>query len=273
MTSAASNRLTFIALILLATVAVVCILLGRWQLERAEQRREIAASIEAGRRAPALSLTPEVAPEALLAWRPAVAQGHWRTEWSVLLDNRNLDGKPGLWLATPLMLDAKTAVLVLRGWIERPIANRPSPKIKTTTAVERVEGELAIRVPRLFELWSSQPDAETALPRDWKGIEPSDRVSDRVSDRASDWSSVDTALLPRLQNLALESYAERTGLVLLPTVLMQSSAEANDGLKRIWPEPSLDADKNVGYAVQWFGFAGIVLIAFLVIVWRRFRRQ
>ncbi len=261
MTSAASNRLTLIALILLATVAVVCILLGRWQLERADQRREIAAAIEAGRRAPALSLTPGVSRDALLAWRPAVAQGQWRPEWSVLLDNRNMDGKPGLWLATPLMLDEKTAVLVLRGWIERPIANRPSPKIKTATDLERVEGELAIRVPRLFELWSSQPDAETALPNDWKGIEPSDRAS------------VDTALLPRLQNLALESYAERTGLVLLPTVLMQSSDEANDGLKRIWPEPSLDADKNVGYAVQWFGFAGIVLIAFLVIVWRRFRRQ
>jgi cytochrome oxidase assembly protein ShyY1 len=68
-------------------------------------------------------------------------------------------------------------------------------------------------------------------------------------------------------------YAQRTGLKFLPTVLMQTGGDASDGLKRVWPEPSVDADKNVGYAMQWFGFAGIVLIAFLVVVWRRLRTR
>jgi len=261
MTQAGPNRLTSIALILLATVAVVCLMLGRWQLDRAEQRREIAATLEAGRRAPALNLTPTVDTNALQAWRPATAQGQWRPEWSVLLDNRNLEGKPGLWLATPLMLDDKSAVLVLRGWIERPIGNQSAQKIPISAGDDRVEGELALRVPRLFELWSSQAQASGTLPADWKGaVQPDQGV-------------IDTALLPRLQNLDLEEFAQRTGLQFIPAVLMQSAALTKDGLKRVWPEPSLDADKNVGYAVQWFGFAGIVLIAFVVIVWRRFRRR
>jgi len=115
-------------------------MLGRWQLDRAEQRRETAAILEAGRRAPALILTPSVESAALQAWRPATAQGQWRPEWSVLLDNRNLDGKPGLWLATPLMLDDKNAVLVLRGWVERPIGNRTAQKIPTSTGIERHRG-------------------------------------------------------------------------------------------------------------------------------------
>lgn len=261
MTKVATNRLTSVALILLASVALICIMLGRWQLERAEQRRAIAVTIEAGRRAPPLSLLPTMTADTLIAWRAATAQGRWRPEWSVLLDNRNLDGKPGLWLATPLMLDDNSAVLVLRGWLERPIANKAPLKVPTNTGIEKVEGELAVRVPRLFELWSSQPDEETSLPIGWKGIEQKDPAL------------IDTADLPRLQNLDLQTYAQRTGLVLLSTVLLQKSEGGADGLKRVWPEPSLDADKNVGYAMQWFGFAGIVIIAFIVVLWRRLRRR
>lgn len=255
------NRLTVIALILLGAVAVICLLLGRWQLDRAAERREVAATIEAGRRAPALKLSANVPPAELQAWRPAVAQGEWRSEWSVLLDNRNLDGRPGLWLATPLMVDAETAVLVLRGWLERPIANRPVASVPTETTSVQIGGELAVRVPRLFELWTSQAHAAASLPQGWKGTkQPVEGY-------------VDPLLLIRLQNLDLDEFSQKTGLKFLPTVLMQTSGQSDAVLKRVWPEPSVDADKNIGYATQWFGFAGIVLIAFLVIVWRLLRMR
>ena len=261
MKHATSNRLTWIALILLGVVAMVCVMLGRWQLERAEQRREVAAILEAGRRAPPVSLVPNIADSELRAWRPAQAKGRWRSEWSVLLDNRNLEGRPGLWLAMPLMLDKDTAVLVLRGWFERPIANRLVTNIPTTNLPVKIEGELAVRVPRLFELWTSEANAVVNLPKGWTGT---------IQPRSSE---VDPELLPRLQNLDLAIYAQITGIKFLPTVLMQTAGGDSDGLKRVWPEPSVDADKNVGYAMQWFGFAGIVLIAFLVVVWRRLRRS
>jgi cytochrome oxidase assembly protein ShyY1 len=257
----ASNKLTLIALILLGAVAVVCVMLGRWQLERAAERRGVAAVLDLGRRAPPVVLTPGIPEADLRAWRPAIADGHWRSEWSVLLDNRNLEGRPGLWLAMPLMLDRDTAVLVLRGWFERPIAHRPAPNIPTAIAPVKITGDLAVRVPRLFELWTSEANAVAGLPEGWKGTVQTIP------------GKVDPQHLPRLQNLDLEMYANRTGLKFLPTVLMQTGGDASDGLKRVWPEPSVDADKNVGYAMQWFGFAGIVLIAFLVVVWRRFRTR
>ena len=261
MTKVASNRLTLIALMLLGAVAFVCLMLGRWQLERAEVRRQVAATLEAGRRATPLKLTPMVSGAELKAWRPATVEGKWRSEWSILLENRNLDGRPGLWLATPLMLDQDTAVLVLRGWLERPIASRPVPTIPTSESAVSLVGELAVRVPRLFELWTSEKNAMESLPQGWQGT------------KQPIAGAIDPVLLPRFQNLDLESYAKRTGLKLLPTVLMQSSGQDEEGLKRVWPEPSVDSDKNVGYAMQWFGFAGIVLVAFLVIIWRRFRSR
>lgn len=261
MRHAAPNRLTLIALILLGAVAVVCVMLGRWQLDRAAERKEVAAVLDAGRRAPPVVLTAVTLQADLRAWRPAVAEGQWRSEWSVLLENRNLDGRPGLWLAMPLMLDRDTAVLVLRGWFERPIAHRLAPNILTATVPVKIIGDLAVRVPRLFELWTSEANAVASLPEGWKGYLQPIR------------GEVDPQHLPRLQNLDLEMYAQRTGLKFLPTVLMQTGGDASDGLKRVWPEPSVDADKNVGYAMQWFGFAGIVLIAFLVVVWRRLRTR
>jgi surfeit locus 1 family protein len=234
-------------------------MLGRWQLERADQRREVASTLEAGRRAPPLQLGANIDAKELQAWRPASAQGIWVSKWSVLLDNRNLDGRPGLWLATPLMLDDRTALLVLRGWLERPIGNYTSTLISTPDGQQKITGELALRVPRLFELWSSQPNAGAALPEGWQGVSPKDP------------DQIDPAKLPRLQNLDLDMFAKHTGLSFLPVVLMQTSGGSDDGLKKIWPEPSVDADKNIGYAMQWFGFAAIVTIAFVVVAWRRLR--
>ncbi|MFQ6689938.1 SURF1 family protein, partial [Bordetella pertussis] len=58
----------------------------------------------------------------------------------------------------------------------------------------------------------------------------------------------------------------------LPTVLMQTG-EHNDGLARDWPQPSVDYNQNIGYAMQWFAFAGIAAIAWLVVAARAWRRR
>jgi hypothetical protein len=90
--------------------------------------------------------------------------------------------------------------------------------------------------------------------------------------RAETVLKIDSGKLPRMQNLSIVELSEKSGLNLLPVVLMQTSA-ANDGLIRVWPEPSVDADKNLGYATQWFGFAAICLIALLVFSWRLKRQE
>ena len=113
-----------LALILLASVAIVCASLGRWQLGRAAEREAIYATIMAGRNLPAVTLGSAMPHSQLLEWRAATASGQWMNRYTVLLDNRNHNGRPGFWVATPLMLDAATervAIMVLRGWVERPL--------------------------------------------------------------------------------------------------------------------------------------------------------
>lgn len=261
-----TSTLTVVALVLLALAAGVFASLGRWQLSRADERRAIAAEIEAGRKQPALEVDGRTPQGDLQPWRPAHVAGTWRNDLSLLIDNRNLDGKPGLWLATPLVLADGSAVLVLRGWFARPMrgqamgAPNTISKVPTPAGVQSVTGELSAHVPRLFELWSMGGASAGALPADWSGKAPAQP------------GVTDLDALVRLQNLDIARLGEVTGLKFVPAVLLQKD-DARDGLTRAWPEPSVDSDKNVGYAVQWFGFAGIAVIAALGVALRAWRRR
>ncbi|WP_203564829.1 SURF1 family protein [Bordetella pseudohinzii] len=244
-----STRLTLIALLLLAGVVAVTVSLGRWQLHRADERRAVLAAIESGRGQAPLELRADSGgrPGGFAPWRPARAQGQWLAQYSVWLDNRNHDGRPGDWLATPLQLaPGGPAVLVLRGWLARqpgtaPVAP-PAPAGPVT-----VHGELAERVPRLFELWNM--GGAGGLP-----------------------ARLAPGQLPAVQNLDLAAYGQATGLALLPVVLMQTASE-DDGLLRDWPQPSVDFHQNQGYALQWFSFATIAVLAWVAVAVRAWRRR
>ena len=263
MAASHTKLLNLIATLLLAVTAITCISLGRWQLSRAHERQQIAVAIQAGRAGAQINLNAPTKAEQLQPWLPAKVEGNWQPQFSVLLDNRNLDGKPGLWLATPLLLADGKAILILRGWFARPIGTETAPTVTNPTGVQKIEGELSLRVPRLFELWGAREQSESSLPPDWPD-------KNQAIDSIGLQQNID--MLPRLQNIDLEELSKRLGIKFMPVVLMQKN-ESGDGLKRIWPEPSIDADKNLGYAMQWFGFAAIAVIAWLGFAWRIWRRK
>jgi surfeit locus 1 family protein len=262
-----AKTLNIVAMLLLAAMVVGLISLGNWQLSRAQQRREVAAAMEQGRQRAPLELSAEQDEQALQAWRPAVAKGVWLNQYSVLLDNRNLDGRPGLWLATPLQLADGSAVLVLRGWLPRPVADQPGQRAQISPAItlqgapgeQTVSGSLSSRVPRLYELWSPIAQPQSGLPQGWP-----------VAQEWTEASAVERML--RVQNLSIEELSRRSGLRFIPTVLLQVD-NMEDGLKRVWPGPSTDADKNVGYAMQWFGFAAIAGLVLLGLLYRTLRKR
>ncbi len=264
--------MTWAALLLLAVICVVFVSLGRWQLRRAEERKAIAAQIDSGRKGSPLFLSATLAPSSLKAWLPAIAEGRWMPELSLLIDNRNQEGRPGLWLATPLMLKDGSAVLVLRGWLPRMIdgltVDPASEEAKNIALIKQVvsgneeqivTGELAEHVPRLIEIWRlSGPAGQGTLPKGW----PQQQAGSHQPSLES---------LPRVQNIELIDLKTATGLNFISTVLLQTDTKA-DGLSRSWPQPSIDSDKNQGYALQWFGFATIALIAWVVIAFKAYYR-
>lgn len=253
-------RLWLGGLLLLLTAAAT-IALGNWQLRRAAEKSVIAERVAAAQEQAPLALSAAVTEAELIEWRQAWARGAWLTGFSVLLENRNHDGRPGYWVATPLCfaspdapatpagvaVDCDRAILVLRGWLPRSRPGEPPPAVPPASHRDAY-GVLLHHVPRLFEL-SSLGAAQPAAP-------------DII------WNNT----VPVLQNLDLDEYRATTGLPLLPVVLQQIG-DAGDGLLRAWAGPPVDVDKHKGYALQWFSFAAIALIALGVILVQALRSK
>jgi surfeit locus 1 family protein len=229
------------AVVLIAALAMIalCARLGVWQLDRAAQKNALQASLDAR------STQPPLAPGALARtadgaaaqhFRRATVQGRWLGERTVFLDNRQMDGKVGFFVVTPLALQGSgAALLVQRGWVGRDFNDRAAlPTLATPAGVVSVAGVVAPPPSRLFEF-------------------------------------ADSASGPIRQNLDIASFARESGLDLLPLSLLQHdlAGAVPDGLLRHWPAPASDVQKHYGYAVQWFAIAAA--IAFLY-VWHRFIR-
>jgi surfeit locus 1 family protein len=149
---------------------------------------------------------------------------------TVYLDNKLRRGRPGYEVVTPLRLDG-THVLVNRGWVPAARSREILPEVGTPQGEVRVEGLALARIPRALEAGKSVPGKVR-------------------------------------QNLDLEEFAKQTGLPLLPLVIEQHSS-APDGLLREWPRPDAGADKHQSYALQWYSLAGLAVILFVVLSFRR----
>jgi surfeit locus 1 family protein len=218
-------------LVVLATVCTVALTasLGFWQLSRADEKQNLETLIEA-RGAMEPWTTPELAASADLSegyHRQAKLTGEWVPQASVFLDNRPMGGRSGFILVTPLKLQGLSqTILVQRGWVPRDFVDRTRvPVIDSPSGRVTVEGRLAPPPSQLFELGASP-----------KG--------------------------PIRQNIVLASFAQETGLTLLNASLLQT-APADKAFERDWPRFAAGAQKNVGYAVQWFAMSATAALLFL----------
>lgn len=120
----ASTSRGIVALVLLLLVVVATLLLGRWQWDRTQGILEAERAAKA-QRAPLEQVLPAGAAEV-----PADAMGHrvtltgrWIPTDQVAVVNREVGGRPGVWILTALQLDSGPVVAVVRGWL--PSADAP----------------------------------------------------------------------------------------------------------------------------------------------------
>ncbi|WP_046115713.1 SURF1 family protein [Aquincola tertiaricarbonis] len=217
--------------------------LGLWQLDRAEQKTSLQRAIDERALMPmldtaALARTPEQAQAQF--HRTVRLTGRWLPAATVYLDNRQMNGRPGFFVITPLQLADGSAVVVQRGWQPRDALDR-SRVADTPTPSGSVEltGRVAPPPARLYEFQA--PTAE------------------RIR-----------------QNLDLEAYARETGLTLRPLSVWQTGT-ASDGLERDWLPPAIDVARHHGYAFQWFALSALVAGLYvwfqLVRPWRQGSRR
>jgi surfeit locus 1 family protein len=222
-------------LLTIAAVAgsAVTFALGVWQMSRATQKLALHAAIEQRQAIAPVSQRELLASRnpADLLHRIAVLRGTWVAGHTVFLDNRQMQGKIGFYVVTPLRLEGSdAAVLVERGWVQRNFLEREKlPPISTPAGVVEVRGRLAPPPAKLYEFAGAAPG-------------------------------------PIRQNLDLAQFRGETGLPLL-ALSVQQLGGPSEGLLRDWPEPASGVETNYGYAAQWWALS--ILIAILY-VWFQF---
>lgn len=228
--------------------------LGHWQLSRAAQKEAFQAILDERGRMPAidgktlLSLGVTNAEGGgsdgqVLLHRRVVLEGRWLPEQTVYLDNRQMYGRPGFFVVTPLLLAGagNTVVLVQRGWVPRNFQDRTQlPPVATSSDAEvRVEGRVAREPSRLYEFSGAS------------SVQGSSRIR---------------------QNLDLAAFRSEIGMPLANLTVLQTGS-AGEGLQRDWPVITTGVDKHYGYAFQWFGLCGLVAILYVWFqIFRRFIR-
>jgi surfeit locus 1 family protein len=207
--------------------------LGAWQWGRAHEKIALQAAVQARQTmaplGPAELLAGPAEPE--LLHRAVEVSGQWLPAHTVFLDNRQMQGRPGFYVVTPLRLSGSQAVvLVQRGWAPRNFIDRAAlPAVQTPTGQVTVRGRMAPAPSKLYELGPA-------------------------------------GVGPIRQNLDLAAFRAETGLALIDGSILQTG-EPSEGLLRDWPAPASSADKNYGYAFQWWAIGSVI---FILYVWFQF---
>ncbi len=237
-----TERVRFWLITLAALSCVILTLsLGRWQLSRAGQKEALQAAMQTqAKRQPVKNAElagldgAKPAQAGQYVHRPVRLIGTWVVGKTIFLDNRQMNAKPGFYVLTPLLIDGtRTAVLVQRGWVARNFVDRASvPKLGAAAGLVEVEGRIAPAPSKLYELGGPESGAIR-------------------------------------QNLDLAQFRQESGLPLLP-VSIQQTGQNDEGLLRDWPVAAASADKNYGYAFQWFGLSALI---FFLYVWFQFAKR
>ncbi|WPB56599.1 SURF1 family protein [Xylophilus sp. GOD-11R] len=210
--------------------------LGRWQLQRAAQKEAIEAEIVGRAALPVLADSALAGADAdTLIHRRVALHGRWLAQRTVYLDNRQMFGRPGFFVLTPLELSPGAVVMVQRGWIPRDFQDRAHLlPVATPEGPVEVAGRVAPPPARLYD-FAAAPQGDS----------------------------------PIRQNLDLSAFRRDTGLPLVPWTVVQTGA-ASEGLQRDWTPVTSGVERHYGYAFQWFGLCALIVVLY---AWFQFIRR
>ena len=211
-------------------VAIGCVRLGLWQLDRLRQRQDRNSAIRAARARPPLDVTGALAPDTARD-RRLHAHGVFDYAHEQVWRARTYEGLPGVALITPLRLADGAAVLVDRGWALSPDAYHVDQRAYREADTADVLG-LGMLAPR------ARGDVDPTKLRD----------------------SIPYSLLPFvIQQLPESALRTPTG---------QPPDRPTAAVRR-WPPPELSNGPHLSYAIQWFSFAAIVVVGTVALLRKR----
>lgn len=220
-------------------VVLVCVRLGFWQLERRDQRLERNEAIAERLSEEPVRLDGVPRDTSGLTYRRVELVGRLEHDASIVLAGRSYQGAPGGHLLTPLRR-ADRALLVNRGWLPAPDAASVDFDAVALEGEVRATGVLLpfpdIRLDR---------EPSDSFRRTWF------RMDGEAIRAQYPWD------VPPLYLLATDRLEARP-----PSDTARSLPVTLD-------PPELSAGPHLSYALQWFSFATIFAIGWVVLLVRR----
>ncbi|MGZ8629833.1 MAG: SURF1 family cytochrome oxidase biogenesis protein [Actinomycetota bacterium] len=215
-------------------VVVVCGRLGLWQLDRLEGRREFNDRYASGLAIEPIPFEDLLAARGPLAYRRVTTTGRYDTAHEVILYGRSLEGQPGNHVLTPLLLADGRGVVVDRGWVPFELDEPPVAEAAPPGDDVEVEGILL----------AGQPG----------GAGQVQAGEDRVT---------------TVRTVDLDAIDRDVPYDLVPWfVQLQAQSPAAGELPVPEPPPELTEGPHLSYAFQWFAFATIAAVGYVILVRR-----
>ncbi len=218
------------------------IALGVWQLHRADYKYALRAQREHNAERPPVALRADMSDTEAALNRKLRVRGSFDSQHQLLLDNRKYQGQPGYYVFTPLRIaGTHLAVLVNRGWVTQGPSRQALPPLPAAAGQITLVGSV-----------DTPPNVGLRLGTPGEGY--------------TAWPKV-------VQYVDLHWLGKEVGYSFLPYVLLQRDGKKY-GLVRDWADYQqghelMPPEKHIGYAVQWFALALVLVIIYISVHLRR----
>ena len=230
------SRRWILTTVLVLLGAAVCARLGVWQLDRLAARRAFNTHVLSMRTLPELNLNSSTdANLATQEYRRASAEGTYDFDNQFAIRNQAYNNEYGYHLITPLLFPDGRAVLVDRGWV-------PAEGNDTPSGWSRYDEADPLQVRGLMRLGTGEST--------FGGL--TDPTLSPHQSRLDFWNFIN-----------FERIAAQIPYPILDVYLQLDPTPADDAPPiPFQPEIELSEGPHMGYAIQWFSFAAMMLLGF-----------
>ena len=203
--------------ILIVTTIAFLTSLGFWQLDRANEKRAIEASIQKANTGIVELITDE---NRLLEkeYYQVILKGQYQSNKQFIYDNQIVDQVSGYYVLTPFKLEGQPSTIIInRGFIPW---NGDREKL-ADVSIEKTKSEIKVQISK-----------------------PIKRIELKSSEIGNNFPVLIQAVdLVKMSELAGIDFSSMVGLL---------DASMDDGFVRKWEPYTGSIEKHIGYAVQWF---------------------
>ena len=225
-------RSKWVSTLAVAVFLPVFLALGYWQLQRAEQKRELQAEYDQRASDAPVRISGKLHRAEDLRFYRVVANGIYETDFQLLIDNRVHNGVAGFFVITPLHISNSDArVLVNRGWLPWGESRERLPAVDAPAGEQVVTGVATVPIENPFTLGELEALRESQ-----------------------------STLWPYLN---LVQYRQSVPFPVQPVIVLLDPHSGAGGYTREWNRLDAGIAVHQGYAFQWFVLAAGTLLIYI----------